>query len=179
MALFPLVAISGLGIAFGYRPVPEQAWWSVASIAGGDLSVLRDLHRWAGELLLVAAWLHLFRVFMVGAYRRLPGWGLSVALTVLVVASSASGWALRFDAGAARTVGEDSLVAIYVLHVVLLPAAVFGAVWIYRRSRDREPVIPSEVATAGAGGSTTDPSTDPSTDRATDGVSDEPSVDVA
>ena len=40
--------------------------------------MVRDLHRWGGELLLIAAWLHLFRVFVVGAYRRVSGWTVSV-----------------------------------------------------------------------------------------------------
>jgi len=126
MMLLPCVAVTGLVLSFLYRPDPAQAWWSVAAIRGGGLGLVRDLHRWGGELLLVAAWLPRFRVVMVGAYRRLPGWGLSVAGTVWIVLSAATGWLLRYDAAAARILDESGLPAsglpvVCVLHVLLLP----------------------------------------------------------
>lgn len=139
--LLPLVAISGVLLAFFYRPAADDAWWSVAAIRGGDWSVVRDLHRWGGELLLIAAWLHLFRVFVVGAYRRLSGWAVSVAGTVYVVLSMASGWLLRMDAGASRIVDRLGLgpSEIYAMHVLVLPLALLGVIALWRRRRAHEP----------------------------------------
>ncbi|MDA8019890.1 MAG: hypothetical protein MPN21_20815 [Thermoanaerobaculia bacterium] len=137
LALLPLVAVSGLLLASLYRPSADDAWWSVAAIRGGDWSVVRDLHRWGGELLLIAVWLHLFRVFMVGAYRRRSGWAVSVAGTLFVILSMVTGWLLRFDHGSALVV--DSLALglpfLYALHVLVLPLALVSVFAVWRRHR--------------------------------------------
>ena len=137
VSLLPLVAASGLVLAFFYRPSADEAWWSVAAIRGSDWGVVRDLHRWGGELLLIAAWLHLFRVFMVGAYRRLPGWTVSVAGTIFVVLSMATGWLLRHDAGAALAGRALGVPVVYALHVLVLPLALIVVVAAWRRSWKR------------------------------------------
>ena len=144
MALVPLVALSGIVLSFFYRPGADEAWWSVAAIRGGDWSLVRDLHRWGGELLLIAVWLHLFRVFVVGAYRRVSGWTVSVAGAVFVVLSMVTGWLLRSDASAAGVVealDPLSVSAVYALHVVVLPLALAVVVvgWARRRSWTRVP----------------------------------------
>lgn len=126
-------------LSFFYTPSIGDAWWSVAAIRGGDWGVVRDLHRWGGELLLIAAWLHLFRVFVVGAYRRVSGWTVSVAGAVFVVLSMATGWLLRSDASAVGFVSSLSpslgLPAIYALHILVLPLALIAVVVIWRRRR--------------------------------------------
>ena len=140
LALLPLVAVSGVVLSFLYRPGDVEAWWSVAAIRGGDWSVVRDVHRWGGELLLIAAWLHVFRVFVVGAYRRLSGWTVSVAGAVFVILWMVTGWLLRADASTVAWVSKmGGLQAVYALHVLVLPLALMGIylLWRGRRRRSR------------------------------------------
>ena len=143
LALLPLVALSGVVLSFLYRPGADDAWWSVAAIRGGDWGVVRDLHRWGGELLLIAAWLHLFRVFVVGAYRRVSGWTVSVAGAIFVILSMVSGWLLRSDVSASGVLSSFEpalrLSVVYALHVLVLPLALVAVVtlWMRRRSRSR------------------------------------------
>lgn len=132
LALLPLVAATGLVLAGVYRP--GEGWWSVAAIRGSDVSFVRDLHRWGGELLLLAAWLHVFRVFLVGAYRRLRGWTVSVSAALFVILWMATGWLLRGDAGAASAVDSLGLGVsfVYMLHVLGLPLALVAVVVVWR-----------------------------------------------
>lgn len=141
-AIFPLVAGTGVVLLFVYRPGPAAGWASIADLRTTTLfGLARDLHFWGAALLVIAAWLHLFRVFVVGAYRRIPGWALSVGATLLVVGAAATGWALRLDhasAAALHSLGlldDGGVLVVYALHVFVLPLGLLAAVLLWKRRR--------------------------------------------
>src|SRR5512147_2052689 len=78
LALLCLLFLSGVLMAFAYTPVPGTADDSVDyfqfSLPLGN--VVRGVHHYAWNLLLVAMGLHLLRALVVGAYKapRQPIW---------------------------------------------------------------------------------------------------------
>ena len=92
---------SGLLLKFVYEPVPSQAYSSILyleqQVPFGQL--LRNLHRWSGYGLLLAAFLHLLRVFYTGAFTqsRRSNWLIGLALFSLVVLSNFTGYLLPWD----------------------------------------------------------------------------------
>jgi len=98
-----VVFLSGVLEVFYYVPTPEEAPLSIQTISflvpfGG---LVRNLHYWSAQLLVVVAVLHLYRVVFTGAYtlpRRLNYW-LGLALLVLLLLLDFTGYGLRWDAG--------------------------------------------------------------------------------
>ncbi len=99
--LILVVTFTGLLEMFYYIPTPEQAPLSIQNLTfltpyGG---LVRNLHYWSAQLLVLAAGLHLMRVVFTGAYappRRfnyLLGFGLFVAIVLL----DFTGYVLRWD----------------------------------------------------------------------------------
>ncbi len=97
-----VTTLSGALLAFYYTPTPEQAHASLTVVE--DLVFwggwLRALHYWAGQLLLVAATLHLARVLFTGALQapRRFNWLVGAGLLLLILLWDFSGYALRWDA---------------------------------------------------------------------------------
>lgn len=99
--LFLMLLISGALLMFAYVPTVEGAPASVRAIAylAPYGWLVRNLHYWAAQLLVVCAGLHLLRVVLSGAYKRprrfnwLLGLGLFVALLLL----NFTGYVLRWD----------------------------------------------------------------------------------
>lgn len=88
LALIALLAVSGAAMSFYYSPAPGAAWDSVdyAQFKLPFGEVLRGVHGYAANLLLIVLLVHLFRIFLVGAYKT-PGhkaW-ISLVLVVLLV----------------------------------------------------------------------------------------------
>ena len=75
LVLVVLLFLSGAFMAFYYSPAPGVAYDSVDhaqfNIPFGD--VVRGVHYYAWNLLLVVMGLHLLRAFLVGAYKTPPG----------------------------------------------------------------------------------------------------------
>lgn len=98
-----VTTVTGVLLAFYYVPTPEGAYRSVVLIqdvaAFGGL--LRGLHYWGAQLMVVAASLHLARIVFTGAYRPPRGWNWLVGLGLLVVTLlwDFSGYVLRWDEG--------------------------------------------------------------------------------
>ena len=57
------------------------------------------MHRWAAHLMIIAVWLHMFRVFMTGSYKRPRefNWCVGVILMVLTLLLSFTGYLLPDD----------------------------------------------------------------------------------
>ena len=98
-----VLLVTGALEMFFYIPTPEQAAPSIQTITYlvpyGWL--IRNLHYWAAQGLTVAAVVHLLRVVLTGAYvppRRFNYW-LGLALLVLTLMLSFSGYVLRWDEG--------------------------------------------------------------------------------
>jgi quinol-cytochrome oxidoreductase complex cytochrome b subunit len=72
---------------------------------------MRELHRWAAHAMVIAVWLHMFRVFMTGSYKppREFNWNIGVVLLVLTLLLSFTGYLLPWDQLAiwAITVGSN------------------------------------------------------------------------
>ena len=98
-----ITGVSGALEMFFYVPTPEQAGLSIQQITflvpfGG---LVRNLHYWSAQLLVVASVLHLLRVVFTGAYGKPRRFNflLGLALLVLVLLFDFTGYGLRWDEG--------------------------------------------------------------------------------
>lgn len=98
-----VVIASGTLELFYYIPTPERAGESIQTLTylvpyGG---LVRNLHYWAAQGLVVTALLHLMRVIFTGAYaqHRHFNYLLGLCLLVLILLSDFSGYMLRWDEG--------------------------------------------------------------------------------
>ena len=103
--LAALVAIvSGVLLTFYYVPTIDQAYASVTLLEDVVTygSLIRALHYWSAQLLVVAATLHMARVVFTGAFvrPRRPNWLVGIALLVLTLLWTFSGYVLRWDESA-------------------------------------------------------------------------------
>lgn len=110
--------VTGLLEMFFYIPSPEQAAISVEVITTlvpyGN--VVRNMHFWSAQALVVIAVIHLLRVVLTGAYarpRRL-NYLIGLALLVLILLLNFTGYVLRWDEGIrwALVVGTNLLKSI-------------------------------------------------------------------
>ena len=92
---------SGVLLKFIYVPTPVDAYASVQSIMVqvpfGRL--VRNLHHWCANLLVVVLMLHMLRVFFTGAFHRPRqfNWIIGLALFAMVLAANISGYLLPYD----------------------------------------------------------------------------------
>src|SRR5262244_3423662 len=61
--------------------------------------LMRNMHRWAAHGMVIAVWLHMFRVFLTGSYKppREFNWVVGVILLVLTLLLSFTGYLLPWD----------------------------------------------------------------------------------
>ena len=98
-----------------YIPTPEQAAISVESITGlipyGNL--VRNLHYWSAQFLVIVMTVHLLRVVLTGAYAppRRFNYLIGLGLFVLILLLDFTGYVLRWDEGVrwALVVGTNLL----------------------------------------------------------------------
>jgi quinol-cytochrome oxidoreductase complex cytochrome b subunit len=119
-----------------------------SSIAFGDF--VRNMHRWAAHLMVLTVFLHMMRVFYHGAYKppREFNWVIGVLLLFFTLGLSFTGYLLPWDQIAfwaitvgsqmatyvplvssefgfillgGISVGQETLLRFYVLHVIALP----------------------------------------------------------
>lgn len=153
--LFIVQVLTGIALMFYYVPTPEQAYASVAIITREIRFgwFIRSIHKWASNLMIVAVFLHMLRVFFTGAYRhprqlnwcigfmlfgmtlafgftgysliyeQLSFWGATVAMNLTEAAPVVGGWMAHFLRGGAEVTG-NTLTRFFILHVGALPAAV-------------------------------------------------------
>jgi quinol-cytochrome oxidoreductase complex cytochrome b subunit len=105
LAVFMLLVVgfTGILVTFYYLPIPEQAANSVQALTYlvpfGWL--MRNLHYWSAQLLVLLTALHLLRVVFTGAYlppRRL-NYLLGLLLLVMCLFLDFTGYVLRWDEG--------------------------------------------------------------------------------
>jgi len=151
--LFLALAVTGTLLMFYYVPTVERAYSNIVTLQTqvpfGQL--LRNLHRWGAHLMVIAAVLHMARVFYTGAYKppREFNWVVGVILLILTLGASFTGYLLPWDqlsfwaitvgtsiAGYEPTlgptikrillggpeVGQESLTRFYALHIMVIPA---------------------------------------------------------
>jgi cytochrome b6 len=99
--LFVVLTFTGALLMFYYHPVKAQAYRDILylehDVPYGKL--LRNMHRWAGHLMVLAVWLHMFRVFLTGSYKkpREFNWCVGVLLLVFTMLLSFTGYLLPDD----------------------------------------------------------------------------------
>jgi quinol-cytochrome oxidoreductase complex cytochrome b subunit len=98
-----VLVVTGILEMFYYIPTPDQAGLSVQTITylvpfGG---LIRNMHFWAAQLLLIVIAVHLVRVVFTGAYAppRRFNYLLGLGFFVLAVLLDFTGYVLRWDQG--------------------------------------------------------------------------------
>ena len=99
--LFVMLAVTGYFMTLYYVPSPEQAYDAVDyltfEVPMGQ--VIRGIHHWSGNLMMVTIFLHMLRVFIYGAYKkpREINWISGVFLFCLVMGFGFTGYLLPWD----------------------------------------------------------------------------------
>jgi cytochrome b6 len=99
--LFIVLTFTGVLLMFYYHPTKIQAFRDILYLEN-DVpfgKLLRNMHRWAAHLMIIAVWLHMFRVFLTGSYKRPRefNWCIGVLLMVLTLLLSFTGYLLPDD----------------------------------------------------------------------------------
>jgi quinol-cytochrome oxidoreductase complex cytochrome b subunit len=96
-----LLILTGILMMFVYEPVPGQAYESVVSLReqvrfGG---LVRNIHHWSANLLVLVVFLHLLRTYFTGAFHgaRQFNWVIGVLLLLFVLAANFTGYLLPWD----------------------------------------------------------------------------------
>jgi quinol-cytochrome oxidoreductase complex cytochrome b subunit len=154
--LFVSLSVTGILLMFYYVPTVERAYPNIVALQTqvpfGQL--LRNLHRWGAHLMVLAAVLHMARVFYTGAYKppREFNWIVGVVLLILTLGASFTGyllpwdqlsfWAITVGTSIASyepvmgstvkkillggpEVGQEALTRFYALHIMVIPAIIF------------------------------------------------------
>jgi quinol-cytochrome oxidoreductase complex cytochrome b subunit len=157
LLLGSVLAVTGVLLLFVYTPSPDAAYQSMVALQTevryGNL--VRNLHHWSGNLMVVVGVLHLLRVFYTAGFTRPRefNWVIGVVLLLLIIAANFTGYLLPWDQLAywAVTVGTSlmdyipvlgepltrlllggpevgaaTLTNFYGLHIALIPLAIFG-----------------------------------------------------
>lgn len=155
--LATILGITGVLLIFAYTPSPEAAYDSMIALRTevyfGNL--IRNLHHWSGNLMVVVGVLHLLRVFYTAGFAspREFNWVMGIALILLIIAANFTGYLLPWDqlaywavtvgvslldyvplVGEPLTrlllggpeVGAATLTNFYGLHIALIPILIFG-----------------------------------------------------
>jgi quinol-cytochrome oxidoreductase complex cytochrome b subunit len=106
---------TGILLTFVYVPTPDEAFKSIEiltyQVAFGWL--IRNMHYWAAQALVIVAVLHMLRIVFTGAYKapRKTNYVIGILLLALIVLFNFTGYVLRWDEGTswALTVGTSLL----------------------------------------------------------------------
>lgn len=99
--LFVMLAVTGYFMTLYYVPSPTQAYDAVDyltfEVPMGQ--VIRGVHHWSANLMMVTIFLHMIRVFIYGAYKkpREINWMSGVCLLCLVMGFGFTGYLLPWD----------------------------------------------------------------------------------
>jgi quinol-cytochrome oxidoreductase complex cytochrome b subunit len=101
VSAFLITLVTGVLLMFYYKPFPDAAYQSIKDIhfvvPTGRL--IRNLHRWAANVMVVAVILHMARAFYVAAYRkpREFNWLIGIGLLATTLGLSFTGYLLPWD----------------------------------------------------------------------------------
>ena len=111
--LFVVQALTGILLAFYYKPTPEAAYASIQYIETQVFfgAAIRAIHHWAANGMIVVCIAHMLRVFIMGAYKRPRelNWVSGILLLVLTLGFGLTGYLLPWDQRAfwATTVASE------------------------------------------------------------------------
>lgn len=92
---------TGLLLKFVYEPTPVAAYASIQSLISdvpfGQL--IRNMHHWSANLLVLILFLHMLRVFFTGAFHppRQFSWIIGLAMFAIVLIANFTGYLLPWD----------------------------------------------------------------------------------
>lgn len=99
--LFFLQVITGMFLVVYYVPTPDHAYKSIQFLMEEVQfgAFVRGLHHWGASAIIIAIGLHMLQVYLYGAYKppRELMWMVGVALLLLTLAFSFSGYLLPWD----------------------------------------------------------------------------------
>lgn len=155
LLLFIIQAVTGIMLLMYYRPTIAEAYKSVVFITNNVPFgwLIRGLHHWASNLMIVMVFLHMARVFFYGAYKapRDFNWVTGVILLMLTMGFGFTGYLLPWNQisywattvgtevpGAVpvignfiatlirggQAIGQTTLTRFFAVHVVILPATI-------------------------------------------------------
>jgi menaquinol-cytochrome c reductase cytochrome b subunit len=94
-------AVTGVFLAMFYDPSPTQAYESIRYTTNEAFlgEFVRGMHKWGSSVMVILIFLHMARTFFFGAYKypRELNWVIGVALLILTMAMSFTGYLLPFD----------------------------------------------------------------------------------
>jgi menaquinol-cytochrome c reductase cytochrome b subunit len=101
LTAFLVQLITGVILAFYYKPDPDSAYASVQHITN-DLTLgwlVRGMHRWGASVFIILMFFHMARVFLFGAYKypRELNWIVGVLLLALGMLEGFTGYLLPWD----------------------------------------------------------------------------------
>ena len=111
--LFVVQGITGILLAFYYKPTPEAAYASIQYIESQVYlgAAIRAIHHWCANGMIVLCVAHMLRVFIMGAYKapRELNWMSGMLLLILTLVFGFTGYLLPWDQRAfwATTVGSE------------------------------------------------------------------------
>jgi len=120
-ALMFLLFGTGLMLKFAYEPSPDRAYDSIvylnSQIPFGQL--LRNVHRWSANGLILLVFLHFLRVFYSGAFAapRQFNWIIGLTLFTTVIFSNFTGYLLPWDQTAYWAITISTSMLDYILAV--------------------------------------------------------------
>jgi quinol-cytochrome oxidoreductase complex cytochrome b subunit len=101
VVLVGMLFITGLMLKFAYQPVPDQSYTSIIQLQNTVLfgRLIRNMHYWSGNALLLVVFLHFLRVFFTGAFHspRQFNWILGLVMFLLTLGSNFTGYLLPWD----------------------------------------------------------------------------------
>jgi menaquinol-cytochrome c reductase cytochrome b subunit len=101
LTAFLVQAITGVILAFYYKPSSDEAYQSIRYITD-DLTLgwlVRGMHRWGASVFIILMFLHMGRVFLFGAYKypRELNWIVGVLLLATGMFEGFTGYLLPWD----------------------------------------------------------------------------------
>jgi quinol-cytochrome oxidoreductase complex cytochrome b subunit len=100
-ASFLITLVTGILLMFYYKPYPDVAYESIKDIhfVVPTGQFIRNIHRWAAHVMVVAVLMHMARVFYTAAYRkpREFNWVVGMLLLVVTLGLSFTGYLLPWD----------------------------------------------------------------------------------
>ncbi|WP_353684627.1 cytochrome b N-terminal domain-containing protein [Thermodesulfovibrio sp. 3907-1M] len=123
---FLICLLSGLFLSFYYTPSEKEAYLSIQKIHEEVYlgKLMRGIHKWSANLLIVSLIIHSIRVFITRSYRppRELNWIVGVTIFVIVMFEGFTGYLLPWDQKAywATVVGTNIIGSIPILGETLL-----------------------------------------------------------
>jgi quinol-cytochrome oxidoreductase complex cytochrome b subunit len=99
--LISMLIGTGVLLKFVYEPFPGQAYQSILYLHRHVLfgQLIRNIHHWSGNGLIIVAFLHFLRVFFTGAFHppRQFNWIIGLGLFFIVLCSNFTGYLMPWD----------------------------------------------------------------------------------